>query len=359
MRSILLILTCLIALTMRLTGQISVTGAFAQDTVLIGSPIDFTLTVTTKSNEQILAVPRVFLDSVYSALQTFRANPNDTSGATAPQIADFEVLSLGQWTDNDADALFTGDELKWTSSSVGNQVLYENTFTFRMWDPGNNAVLYPPILYLKDGNQEQYYEGGQTQIFVAPPKSMQGVSQDSLDVAPIKPILTEAKNFSDYLIYIYILAGILIIALIYWLVTRWKKLKESAITQPQEPVIVIPAHEKALQSLEQLRAAQLWQKGEVKEYQSRLTFIIRDYLEERYGIPALESTTDEIVKKLNKGELELNDISSLKKILQVADLVKFAKAKPDESVHDTFMNEAVDFVSRTKIINTDGEEGHG
>jgi hypothetical protein len=217
-----------------------------------------------------------------------------------------------------------------------------------MWDPGNVAVIFPPILYSLDGGEDQYYEGGQAQVFIAPPLSMRGVSQDSLDVAPIKPILTEAKNLSDYLIYLYILGGALILSLGYWLFSRWAKIKEEAINDVVEPIVIIPAHEKALESLEQLKSAKLWQQGQVKEYQSRLTFIIRDYLENRYELPALESTTGEIVKKLQSGELDMSDINSLKRILQVADLVKFAKAKPDESIHDTFMTEAIDFVQRNK-----------
>lgn len=347
-RTIVLLISAYVLSFTGLHAQITVKGSFVQDTVQIGSPVKFILSVSTRSDEEIIAVPRIFLDSVYSALQTFKSNPNDTSGTAPPQIADFEVLGIGEWTDRGDDEIFSGDELKWKISEVGGQKLYENTFTFRMWDPGNVAVIFPPILYSINGSENQYYEGGQAQVFIAPPPSMQGVSQDSLDVAPIKPILTEAKNLSDYLIYLYILGGLLLLGLGYWLFSRWTKIKQGNIKEVVEPEIIIPAHQKALESLGQLKSAQLWQQGKVKEYQSRLTFIIRDYLENRYDLPALESTTDEIVKKLQSGELEMSDINSLKRILQVADLVKFAKAKPDESIHDTFMNEAIDFVQRTK-----------
>ena len=117
--------------------------------------------------------------------------------------------------------------------------------------------------------------------------------------------------------------------------------------------------QKALSALTQLRTQQLWQKGEIKEYQSRLTYIIREYLENRYEVSALESTTDEIVKNIRSANIDLTDIDSLKRILQVADLVKFAKAKPDESIHDTFMDEAEEFVTRTKLTPTIEEENSG
>ncbi len=338
-------------------AQISVTGAFDRDTVRLGESSMFTLSIKTSGGEEILAIPDAFLDSIYSALQTFKINPGDTTGSTPPQIADFEMLSLGQWQENDMDNLFAGEELKWNINNIGSQVLYENSFTLQFWDPGNNIILLPPVVYALNGEQQQYYEGGQVEIFVAPPVGVESVNQDSLEIEPIKPILIEAKNLSDYLIYFYILTGILISILLYYLVQKWNNRKEAPKEIIVQPEIYVPPHERALHALSQLREEQLWQKGEIKEYQSRLTYIIREYLENRYHVPALESTTDEIVKNIKAAKMDLSDIDSLKRILQVADLVKFAKAQPDESIHDTFMNEAEEFVDRTKeIITEEGEE---
>lgn len=347
MRRILII--SLISLTgLVASGQLKVTGAFIKDTVEIGQPVDFTLSIECSDQERVIAVSRIFLDSIYSALQTFKSNPDDTSGSARPQLADFEILNLGLWTDSGDDALFMGEELKWNISKVADRQLYENTFSLRLWDPGNNVILLPPVLYSTGSTQEQYYEGGQVNVYVAPPLSLQQANPDSIDVAPIKPILTEAKNLSDYLLIIYILGALLVTGIFYWLLKKYKGEKTKVLTEPEAPVIIIPAHEKAIKALQQLRREELWQKGEIKEYQSRLTFIIREYLENRYAVPALESTTDEIVRSLSTADLQSGDIASLKRILQVADLVKFAKARPDESVHDTFMTEAEEFVDRTR-----------
>jgi len=320
--------------------QVQVTGGFDRDTIPYGQTATFTLSVETSSNEDILAVQTVFLDSVYSALQTFKSNPNDTTGNAAPVLSDFELIDVGQWQKLDDDPFFSGEELKWTSSTVGSKKLYENTFTFKFWDPGINVVLVPPVIVNIAGAQEQIYDGAQASVFMAPPPGVEVVSLDSLEIEPIKPILTEAKNISDFLIYIYILGALLLVGIASWWFVRWQKNKE-IITEPViEKVVYIPAHTKALSALGTLREEQLWQKGEVKEYQSKLTFIIREYLENRYDVPALESTTEEIVQNISKANLDMNDVDSLKRILQVADLVKFAKAKPDESIHESFMNEA-------------------
>ena len=333
-------------------SQVQVTGGFEQDTVPYGTTARFTLSVETSSDEDILAVQTVFLDSVYSALQTFKSNPNDTTGSAPPSLSDFELLDIGQWQRLDDDPFFSGEELNWNVRSVGTKKRYENTFSFKFWDPGINVVLIPPVVVNKAGTQEQIYEGLQASVFMAPPVGVDVVSPDSLEIEPIKPILTEARNISDYLIYLYIIGALLILGIAYWLFVRWQKNKESIPQPVVKEVIHIPAHTQALSALSTLRQEQLWQKGAVKEYQSRLTFIIREYLENRYDVPALESTTEEIVRNISSGDMELTDVDSLKRILQVADLVKFAKAKPDESIHENFMNEAEGFVQRTKKDNT-------
>lgn len=332
-----------------LQGQVNVTGAFDRDTIPIGSEASFTLSINLSGDEEILVVPTVFLDSMYSALQTFKSNPGDTTGTTPPVLADFELIDLGQWSDNNSDGLYSGDELSWNISTIGNQRLHEQTFKIKFWDPGSNIILIPPILISQNGQQEQHYQGGQVSIYVAPPAGVEAISPDSLNIEPIKPILTEAKNIRDYLIYFYILSALLIGIIVYWLYRRWTNSDDMTKVDPEKIEVIIPAHTMALDALYDLRQEQLWQKGAIKEYQSKLTFIIRQYLENRYEVQALESTTDEIVRNLSAADLELKDVDALKRILQVADLVKFAKAKPDESIHESFMTEAEDFVVRTKV----------
>lgn len=78
--------------------------------------------------------------------------------------------------------------------------------------------------------------------------------------------------------------------------------------------------------LRKLEAQQLWQQGLIKEYQSGLTDIIRTYLMERYSINAPEMTTDEVMRSLTNALFDKKYNQELINILQIADLVKFAKA---------------------------------
>jgi len=171
------------------------------------------------------------------------------------------------------------------------------------------------------------------------------ILQDSVQLADIKDILREKANWEDYLFLIVAFGLICLAVLGYYL---WKR-KEDLKTAPPPPEIIIPAHEIALTALTQLKGEKLWQQGDIKTYQSRLTYIIREYLENRYEVPALESTTDEILRSLKNVDFDSSWKDKLQNILQVADLVKFAKAKPPADFHDKVLQEAEDFVIATKV----------
>jgi hypothetical protein len=115
--------------------------------------------------------------------------------------------------------------------------------------------------------------------------------------------------------------------LIYWVIKKrqQKKLQEEIYKTPIE---------KATSLLDTLEKKELWQKGEVKAYYSELTDIARNYIEEAIEIPAMESTTSELIQGLRaasvkkKMTLSQEIIENLERVLKQADLVKFAKSKP-------------------------------
>jgi hypothetical protein len=150
------------------------------------------------------------------------------------------------------------------------------------------------------------------------------------DLAEIKGIHKEKTSWLDYWQYLVAVAVLCLMALAFW---WWQKRKKPAPVAT-ERIIEIPAHEIALRKLDTLRAQQLPQKGQLKEYYTELTFVFREYLEKRYQIPALESTTDEIIRDLRKTDFSKNAEKPLIEVLQWADMAKFAKATPPESFHD-------------------------
>jgi hypothetical protein len=144
----------------------------------------------------------------------------------------------------------------------------------------------------------------------------------------IKGIAQADNSIGDWWKYLLIIALILGIGvLIYWYIKKHQKKKLEA------EIFKTPI-EKATSLLDTLEKKELWQKGEVKAYYSELTDIARNYIEEAIEIPAMESTTSELIQGLRaasvkkKMTLSQEIIENLERVLKQADLVKFAKSKP-------------------------------
>jgi len=149
-----------------------------------------------------------------------------------------------------------------------------------------------------------------------------------------------------------------IISALVWLAFRYiRKLKKS--TGEIETVIIPdPAHIIAFRELEKLREEKLWQKGEVKLYYTRLTEILRQYLENRFSVFSLEMTTSETLDALVKtGFKKDGSYTQLKGILTNADLVKFAKYTPEPSEHESIYQDSWNFVVVTKQETEIDEKG--
>ena len=170
------------------------------------------------------------------------------------------------------------------------------------------------------------------------------VIADSLGLAPLKPYIHEPMTLQDVLPIILAIGGLIVVGILIW---WWIKRRKKAEIPPPPPVM-IPVHRIALEQLSELKEKELWQKGEVKAYQSELTHIVREYLENRYHIQALESTTDEITRELHRKDVSKAHQEQLTQMLQMADLVKFAKAKPSIDIHDQVWEAARQFVEDTK-----------
>ena len=159
----------------------------------------------------------------------------------------------------------------------------------------------------------------------------------------IKEPINEPIGWSDIWPFIFV---VLIIILIIYLLKRYVfKAKEKIITT--KPKIIIPPGVIALQELEKLEKDKIWQQGNIKEYHTQLSEIIRRYCEDKFKFIALELTTNEILEELNI-ILTNTQINNLKLILQRADLAKFAKSKPINTENIESMVLAKEFVNSTK-----------
>lgn len=181
-----------------------------------------------------------------------------------------------------------------------------------------------------------------------------------LQLNDIKTVRKVPFVWTDYLWILWIVLGIvLILALtgfLIYLVLKKKK-KGYFFTPP----VVTPPHVRAISELDKLRAEKIWHQGREKEYYSKLTEILRFYIDEREGIKAMEMTSGEILNEIRK----ITDVQSvydnLKQILSTSDLVKFAKYKPYPDENDLSLMNAYFFVTQTQepdpVVFEEGDEG--
>jgi len=164
-------------------------------------------------------------------------------------------------------------------------------------------------------------------------------------IFPIKGPVKVPLTFKEILPWIIggTVALLLIAFLIYFLIKR----KKHEPLFKAKPKPKLPAHIIALNALENLRKEKLWQSGKIKAYHTILTDIIRKYLEERFGINAIEMTTDEILSAIKSIQISEELKVKLKEMLVLADLVKFAKEKPLPVQQDLSLINAIAFVRET------------
>ncbi|MDP4223852.1 MAG: hypothetical protein Q8868_11120 [Bacteroidota bacterium] len=142
----------------------------------------------------------------------------------------------------------------------------------------------------------------------------------------------------------------LIVSAIVWLVIRFIRRFSKNSKEPVTPIRIEPAHVIAFRELEKLKNQKLWQSGETKKYYTRLTEILRQYLEDRFSVFSLELTTSETLEELIKTGFKKDEsYNRLKSVLNEADLVKFAKYKPEPSENEQSFDNSWDFVDATKI----------
>jgi len=163
------------------------------------------------------------------------------------------------------------------------------------------------------------------------------------DIKDVKKPLTIPFDWKWLLMWILI--GLVVLAAAYYLYRRYKLKKLQVV--PEKRIIKIPPHVRAFSALDELEREQLWQKGKIKEYHSRITEIIRTYFEERFNLPAMEMTTTEVLKHLQAVDKAGNIIELTRDFLNNADLVKFAKFIPMDSVNAEMMEQAKEIVKRT------------
>ena len=153
------------------------------------------------------------------------------------------------------------------------------------------------------------------------------------------------------------LVALLVLAAAAYALHRYLRSRGKGLGDLFKPAPPQPPHVTAIRALEALHNQKLWQNNRHKQYYSGLTDILRTYISGRWGISAMEMTSDEIIGTMRSEELPDKARMDLTAILRDADLVKFAKATPEAEQNEADYLKAYYFVEETKLVEEPGNAG--
>ncbi len=285
--------------------DVKVSSRIDKETYLIGDYIRLQIQATTDSSNQLI-------------------------WPQAESISTFDIISVNPI-----------DTIRQQSAFILNQEI-----VYSIYDSGNYAMPAIQFQYKKAGDQQ-----------------MNSVFTDSINfkvgtvpvdtTSAIKPIKENIDVRVRNFLWLYILIGLAVLGIICFglYLTFFSKKSIKHILPKAKPK---PLYERTLEKLKLLDEKKLWQQDDIKTYYSELTDILRAYMEERYQIKAMESTSDEIISQLAQLQTAPELIEKISYILDVADMAKFAKSKPLPNENTLAMQYAVQYVEATKppeIIN--------
>lgn len=284
----------------------SVKAVLDSQQILIGDQINLDLTAT--FNDGVSVAWPVFKDTITGQLEIIQSSIPDTVKKETGEIVIHQRLVI-------------------TSFDTG-------------------FIVLPPVHFVFNEDSAQMLSTEPLLVFVSDiPVEMEA------DIKDIKERLDVPYNWKKLLMWALIILTIL--GLIIGGILYWNKHRKQVEVPAARPKPKRPAHEIALEKLEALRQKKLWQNDQTKEFYIELSDIIREYIEFRFDVLALEMTTDETVSALQlKGVVE-QQIGSLKQMLQMADLAKFAKYKPVSNENELCFDLAVQFVNNTLVMPLD------
>ncbi|MDA9312268.1 hypothetical protein N9Q47_01595 [Vicingaceae bacterium] len=241
-----------------------------------------------------------------------------------------------------ADTTFDDDDI--TSKFFSQKIIITS------WDSGLHVI--PPLMAVI-GNDTLYSDPILLSVTTVE------LAQEQ-DIKDIKGILEVPFFLWDWILAhqleIGLIIGLLLLVIVGYLIYRKYATKSEAVEElpmvPKEEADVI-----ATRKLKELEDKKVWQSGDVKEFHSQLSFITREYVENRFEINALEQTTDKIAMLLVlHPDIEKADLQQFIQMLQLADMAKFAKQKPIDVENEQAIKTGYSFIEQTKVIAIENDQ---
>ena len=229
-----------------------------------------------------------------------------------------------------------------TTKSKDGYLIVRQNYTVTAFE--DSLYYVPPFPFVLNGDTVW---SNPLSMKVVQPFEIDTASHAITDIKPVYNVKFYWKGFLKWLFFIWLVCAIV---LLIWFLVRKFVQKKPVIPFVKEPEVLLPAHVVALAALDKIKQKKSWQQGRVKEYHTELTDVLREYIERLFNVSSMEMTSDEILDSL--GMLRVSQKSAhngLKQILQLADLVKFAKWNPTTEENEISLMNAYLFVNQTKI----------
>jgi uncharacterized protein DUF4381 len=220
--------------------------------------------------------------------------------------------------------------------------------------PGDSAAWDMDVALFDVGEQDLrtlpfQLDGGGKSVPLALSNARIGVTATLADTATaaglrdLKPPLPVPIHWRWGRIALALAILALAIALILWLRKRRRV--------DEVPMIELPTvspEEAALRALRELEDAALAARGRRPEHYVRLSGILREYVEKRFRVPAVESTTTELRHTFLRASRTPAETDALLDLLDASDLVKFARYDPGVETARADLERARDWVERNR-----------
>ncbi|MDR2885244.1 MAG: hypothetical protein LBU95_00485 [Rikenellaceae bacterium] len=241
------------------------------------------------------------------------------------------------------------DRAQDTVRTEGRRVTIGKEWVLQTFTAGTHGLKHIPVLWVDKNIVDTIY---------ARPDSIMiqvgtfEIDTLTMDIHDIKPLLQTPVRFGEFSGYLFGGLGLLaLIAVAVWLILKWRKNKAPFWKRRADE----PPHLAAIRALEALQHQKLWQNNKHKQYYTLLADIVRTYIEGRYGVQAMEMTTDELMAAVAGLGFAERNRTQLRSLLSTADLAKFAKYAPPAEDNEGCYNDAYYFVEDTKPVEVETE----
>lgn len=248
------------------------------------------------------------------------------------------------------DTIITGIEIISQANSdtalvdpTNDPYTFKQTKSYLLTSYDSGVYVIPGLPFVINGN-EQLTNALAIQVATIAIDTTKGI----VDIMePMDLPITFGEYLNIYKSYIYwAIALIALLVLIWWLI---KKYKARPVKEVEEVIPDIAPHIWALEKIQALKGKNYFEQGNAKQHYVELTTILRAYFEKRYQFLALEITSDEILREIRLFGWKTEQQDSLRRLLTLADLVKFAKETPTKSDVDWSLHYVEQLIESIKI----------